>query len=213
MRLFGTPGSPYVRKVRIVLAEKGIPYEYVIERPSAPGSRIPSLNPLGKIPVLIRDDGRALYDSPVIVEYLDAVGPGHRLVPEALDDRIEVRRWEALGDGIAEATVAINHEYREPKERQRDAAWFEKHRLKIVRGLETMARDLGEREFCCGSRFSLADIAAGYALGYLDFALPEIEWRAVHPNLERLAERLAARASFQETQHAKWAPLGAAARA
>ena len=213
MRLFGTPGSPYARKVRIALAEKGIPYEYVIERPSAPGSRIPALNPLGKIPVLMRDDGRALYDSPVIIEYLDAIGPGPRLIPEALDDRIEVKRWEALGDGIAEATVAINHEYREPKEKQRDAAWFEKHRLKILRGLEIMAQDLGANEFCFGSRFSLADIAAGYALGYLDFALPEIEWRTVHANLERLAACLEGRDSFQATRHEQWTPLAAAAKA
>ena len=210
MRLLGTPGSPYVRKVRIVLAEKGIPCEYVIERPSAPGSRVPSLNPLGKIPVLLRDDGRALYDSPVIVEYLDSLGDGPRLIPEPFDARIEVKRWEALADGVAEATVAVNHEYREPKEKQRDPAWFEKHRLKIDRGLTVMAQDLDAREFCFGERFTLADVAAGYALGYLDFALPEIDWHSRHPNLDRFAARLAQRASFRDSAHAKWAPLASA---
>lgn len=209
MQLFGTPGSPYARKVRIVLAEKGIPYEYVIERPSAPGSRIPSINPLGKIPVLVRDDGRVLYDSPVIVDYLDNLGDGPRLIPAPLDDRIEVKRWEALGDGVAEATVAINHEYREPKEKQRDTAWFEKHRGKIMRGLAAMAHDLAQREFCFGDRFTLADIAAGYALAYLDFALSEIDWRAAHPNLDRLAARLFGRVSFRDTQHAKSEPPAA----
>lgn len=207
MRLFGTPGSPYVRKVRIVLEEKRIPHEYIIERASAPGSRVPQFNPLGKIPVLVLDDGRAIYDSPVIVEYLDALGAGPRLIPDALDERIEVKRWEALGDGIAEATVAVNHEYREPKEKQRAPAWFDKQRLKIDRGLAVMEKDLGAGEFCVGGRFTLADIAAGYALGYLDYALPEVAWRKAHPGLRRLAERLAARKSFsatvQTTEHSR----------
>ena len=199
MILFGTPGSPFSRKVRIVLEEKRIPHEYIVERPSVPGSRVPQHNPLGKIPTLIRDDGRALYDSPVIVEYLDALGTGPKLIPEDFEQRIEVKRWEALGDGIAEATVLINHEYREPKEKQRDRAWFDRQRAKIDRGLALMEKDLGANEFCFGGRFTLADIAAGYALDYLDQALPEIEWRAAHPALQRLAQRLFARESFSKT--------------
>ena len=199
MILFGTPGSPFSRKVRIVLEEKGIPHEYIVERPSVPGSRVPRHNPLGKIPTLIRGDGRALYDSPVIVEYLDALGTGARLIPEPLEERIEVRRWEALGDRIAEATVLINHEYREPKEKQRDRAWFDRQRAKIDRGLATMEKELGGNEFCFAGRFTLADIATGYALDYLDQALPEVAWRAAHPALQRLAQRLAARASFSKT--------------
>ena len=199
MRLFGTPGSPFVRKVRIVLEEKRIPHEYIIERPSAPGSRVPQFNPLGKIPVLVLDDGRAIYDSAVIVEYLDAVSGEPKLIPAELERRIEVRRWEALGDGIADATVAINHEYREPQDKQHPAAWFDKQRLKIDRGLATMEHDLGSREFCFGEGFSLADIAAVYALGYLDYALPEVEWRKAHPGLARLAERMARRDSCART--------------
>ena len=203
MRLFGTPGSPYARKVRIVLAEKNIPYEYVIERPSVPGSRVPQYNPLAKIPVLVLDDGRTVYDSPVIVEYLDAIAAGSSLIPDTLDERTEVKRWEALGDGVAEAAVAINHEYREPADKQRTPDWFAKQRLKIDRGLDVMAKDLGAAEFCFGGRFSLADIATGYALGYLDFALPEVEWRKTHPALERLAARLERRPSFIDTVHTK----------
>lgn len=203
MKLLGSPNSPFARKVRIVLEEKGIAYEYVIERPSSPDSRIPQFNPLGKVPTLVLDNGRALYDSPVIVEYLDATGSGPRLIPEAFDERIEVKRWEALGDGITEATVLINHEYREPADKQRAPAWFARQRAKIDRGLATMEKDLGSGEFCFGKRFTLADVAAGYALGYLDHALPEVEWRAAHPRLQRLAERLAARASFSKTLPAK----------
>jgi glutathione S-transferase len=203
MKLFGSPGSPFARKVRIVLEEKGIPHEYIAGRPSAPDSPIPQFNPLGKVPTLVLDDGRAIYDSSVIVDYLDAQKREPALIPVALDERIEVKRWEALGDGIAEATVNINHEYREPKEKQRAPAWFERQRQKIDRGLAVMEKDLGAGEWCFGGRLTLADIAAGYALGYLDYALPEVEWRKGHPRLTRLAERLYARKSFSTTDHPK----------
>jgi glutathione S-transferase len=202
MKLFGTPGSPFVRKVRIVLAEKDIAYDYIVARASTPDSPVPPFNPLAKIPTLVRDDGRALYDSTVIVEYLDALGNGPKLIPEDFESRIEVRRWEALGDGITEATVNINHEYREPADKQRAPAWFEKQQLKIDRGLALMEKDLGTNEFCFGNRFTLADISAGYALGYLDYALPEYEWRSKHPALARLAARLDGRASFSATRQA-----------
>jgi glutathione S-transferase len=199
MKLFGSPGSPFARKVRIVLAEKNIPHEYIVARGSAPGSPVPQFNPLGKVPTLVLDDGRGLYDSPVIVEYLDTLGSGPRLIPEAPAERFEVLRWQALGDGIAEATVNINHDLREPKEKQHPPEWHQRQRDKIDRGLAVMEKDLGRGEFCFGGRFTLADIAAGYALGYLDFALAEVEWRKAHPALTRLAERLAARPSFSTT--------------
>ncbi|HZM48014.1 MAG TPA: glutathione S-transferase N-terminal domain-containing protein [Burkholderiales bacterium] len=199
MKLFGSPGSPFSRKVRIVLAEKAIPCEYIVQRPSAPDSPIPQWNPLGQVPTLILDDGRGLYDSAVIVEYLDTLGKAARLIPEPVDQRFEVKRWQALGDGVAEATVHINHEYREPKDKQRSADWFARQRAKIDRGLAVMEKDLGAGEFCFGGRFTLADIAAGFALDYLDQALPEVEWRKAHPVLQRLGERLARRESFSST--------------
>lgn len=203
MKLYGTPGSPFARKVRIVLEEKRIPHEYIVARGSAPGSPVPAFNPLGKVPTLVRDDGRPLYDSSVIVEYLDRLGSGPRLLPDAPEERVEVRRWEALGDGITEATVLVNHDLREPKEKQHAPEWHERQRAKIVRGLAAMEKELGAGEHCHGGRFTLADIAAGYALGYLDFALPDIEWRKAHPALARLAARLAPRPSFSATQHEK----------
>lgn len=199
MKLYGTPGSPFVRKVRIVLAEKNIAHEYIVTRGSTPESPVPAFNPLGKIPTLLRDDGRALYDSPVIIEYLDALGSGEKLIPEDFEWRIEVKRWEALADGITEATVNINHEYREPADKQRPAGWFAKQQSKIDRSLALMEKDLGGNPWCCGQRYTLADIAAGYALGYLDFGLPQIEWRNTHPALAALAGRLAARPAFSST--------------
>ena len=199
MKLFGTPGSPYVRKARLVLEEKRIAYEYVLAPVEVRETTVVSLNPLGKIPVLLADDGRAVYDSAVIVEYLDGLVAEPRLIPRAFDDRIEVKRWEALGDGIADATVLISHDYRKPEAKRESAEWYQKHRQKIERGLAVMSKDLGGREFCFGGSFTLADIAAGYALGYLDQALPELEWRRPYPTLNQLAMRLAARDSFRKT--------------
>ena len=199
MKLFGSPGSPYVRKVRIVLEEKRVAYEYIVESPAAPNSPVPRFNPLGKIPVLVRDDGTAVYDSPVIVEYVDGVGAGPKLIPDVFADRIEVKRWEALGDGIADATVLISHDYWKPEEKRESPEWYEKQTKKIERGLGIMEQELGNREFCYGGRFSLADIAAGYAMGYLDRVWRRIDWRTPHPNLRRLAERLATRDSFRLT--------------
>jgi glutathione S-transferase len=199
MKLFGSPGSPFARKARIFVEEKRIPHEFVVARGSDPGSPIPQYNPLAKVPTLVLDNGKGLYDSAVIVEYFDGIGPGPKLIPEAFEDRIEVRRWEALADGIAESTVAINHDLREPKEKQHPPAWHARHQLKIDRGLATLEKDLGGNEFCFGGRFTLADISVGYALGYLDFSLPQFEWRGKHPALARLAERLYARPSFAKT--------------
>lgn len=199
MKLLGSNNSPYARKVNIVIEEKHIACEFVNTRPVTPDSIVPKANPLGKIPVLVLDDGSAIYDSPVIVEYLDGLVPEPKLIPDAFNDRIQVKRWEALGDGIADAAVAISHEHRKPKEQQETEEWYRKQREKIERGLATMAKDLGKRAFCHGDGFSLADIAAGYALGYLDRVLREIDWRTPHPNLKLLADRLATRDSFRKT--------------
>lgn len=197
MKLLGTDGSPYARKVRIAFVEKGIPYDYVVAR--ATSAEVAAANPLGKIPALIRDDGRALYDSAVIVEYLDGLTPANRLIPEALEARIEVKRWEALGDGIMDATVAISHDERLAPEHRKPSEWYARQQQKIDNGLAVMDRDLGNRAFCFGAGFTLADIACGTALGYLDRVLPRVAWRPVHANLRRHAEALAARQSFQTT--------------
>ena len=195
LKLLGHDGSPYVRKVRIVFEEKRIPYEYVKARPSLPDSPVPQYNPLAKIPVLVTDKGKAIYDSPVIVEYLDALASEPRLIPAELEERVEVKRWEALGDGIADATVLVSHDY----DKVQTAEWHQKQRLKIERGLAAMEKDLGTRDYCHRNSFSLADIAAGYALGYLDRVLPDIDWRSAHPQLARLARRLGQRESFSKT--------------
>jgi glutathione S-transferase len=197
MKLLGSDNSPYVRKVRMVFEEKSIPYEYVLASPSNPASGVADANPLSKIPTLILDNGKGLYDSSVIVEYLDGVSPAPRLIPDGFAERIEVKRWEALGDGIADATVEVAHDRRRP-EAQR--VGDEKQLKKIAAGLKAMASDLGTRAFCHGEAYTLADIVCGVALGYIDRVLPELQWRNTYPELKRHAERLAARPSFIKTQ-------------
>ena len=176
MKLLGTVGSPYVRKVRIVAEEKRIPYDNITASPSDPNSGVQTANPLGKIPVLIRDDGITLYDSSVIVEYFDGVGTERKLIPDTFADRIQVKRWEALGDGIADATVDIGHDQRMPVPEQKGEVLYTKQKKKIDDGLTTMEKDLGSQLFCHGKNFTLADIACGVALGYLDHALPQFNW-------------------------------------
>lgn len=197
MKLFVTAGSPYARKTRVVLAEKRIDCEIVMLASLAdPDSPLPTHNPLGKVPTLVLDDGSSLYDSPIIAEYLDSKTPVAHLIPQA--HRIEVKRWEALADGVCDATVAIVMEGRRAPEKQ-DAAIVERQRPKVERGLRTMSQDLGDSKWCLGEAFSLADIAVGCSLGYIKLRMPDINWEEQYPNLARLHTQLLARPSFKDT--------------
>jgi glutathione S-transferase len=198
MKLIATLTSPFARKVRIALAEKRIEYALVEESPRAPGSTVSDFNPLGKIPVLVLDDGSALYDSRVIVEYLDTVSPFARLIPEPSRQRIAVRRWEALADGICDAAAATAIELRRAARKQ-SREWIERQNRKVALGVAELARELGERPWCSGEAYSLADIATGCALGYLDLRQPDLDWRDEYPNLARHADKLAKRPSFADT--------------
>jgi glutathione S-transferase len=198
MKLLSSQTSPYARKVRVTIAEKKIECEVVEETPWDTGTSVPEYNPLGKVPVLILDDGTALYDSRVIVEYLDTVSPVSRLIPEPSRQRIAVRRWEALADGICDAAVLIVRETKRPA-RQQNAESVARQRDKIQRGLADFASELGDKPWCSGDAYSLADIATGCALGYLDLRHPSIDWRSEYPSLAKHAEKLAKRQSFMDT--------------
>jgi glutathione S-transferase len=198
MKLLSSKTSPYARKVRIAIAEKKIECELVEETPWDVGTSVPDYNPLGKVPVLVLDDGTPLYDSRVIVEYLDTVSPVSRLIPETSRQRIAVKRWEALADGICDAAVAIVRETKRPS-RQQNADSLDRQRQKIDRGLAEFAKELGDKPWCCGDAYTLADIATGCALGYLDLRHPAIDWRGDYPSLLKLAEKLAKRQSFLDT--------------
>lgn len=198
MKLIGSHTSPFARKVRIVLAEKKIEYEFVIDSPWFEDSKVPEINPLGKIPVLVLDDETPLFDSRVIVEYIDNVTPNSKLFPAPNRERTEVKRWEALADGICDAAAAAFLEAKRPKAHKSND-WIERQRGKIMRSLEFMAEELGEKTFCMGTHLSMADIAAGTALGYLCFRFPDINWQESHPNLAKLYAKLMQRPSFADS--------------
>ena len=196
MKLIGSSTSPFVRKVRIALAEKRIEYEFVLANPFDAAARITQWNPLGKVPVLLTDDGAAIYDSSVIVEYLDTVSPVGKLIPEPGRQRIQVKRWEALADGLLEAATLIVLEARRPA-KQQSREWIDRNQGKVSEALRVAAHDMGERTWCAGDSFTLADIALGCALGYLDFRFSDLGWRTQYPNLVRHADKLFKRPPFQ----------------
>jgi glutathione S-transferase len=187
-----------VRKARIVLAEKKIDYSFELENPWDEKSRVPDANPLGKVPVLVLEDDSTLFDSRVIVEFLDSVSPISRLIPSGNREKIEVKRWEALADGVLDAAVTVVLERRRPA-KQKSEPTIKRQMAKIERGLAVMSRDLGDKTWCTGNAFTLADIACGVALGYIDFRHDAYDWRVLHANLAKLAAKLAERPSFADT--------------
>ena len=198
LKLIGSNASPFARKARIVAAEKRIEFTWEIQNPWAADSTVADLNPLGKVPVLVLEDGTALYDSRVICEFLDGVSPIGKLIPAGNRERIEVRRWEALADGVVDAGALVRAESQRPAH-ERSASWADRQMKKVGRGLDALESQLGARAFCCGTSLTLADIAVGACLGWLDFRYPQLGWRDDRPNLERLAAKLAERPSFAET--------------
>lgn len=198
MKLIGSLTSPYVRKVRIVLAEKKIDSDFIVDPPFNPDNQIAILNPLGKVPVLVLDDGTSLHDSRVIVEYLDSLKDDSLLIPASGASRFAVKRWEALADGIADASATIFLEQKRPPTQQ-SPEWIARQQRKIDLGLQATAADLGDQPWCASKSMTLADIALGCALGYLSFRFPQNPWRNTYPNLARLADKLAERQSFQQT--------------
>ncbi|AWI52387.1 glutathione S-transferase [Aquabacterium olei] len=201
MKLIGSLTSPFVRKVRIVLAEKKLDYKFVLEDVWAPDTTIADANPLGKVPCLVMEGGEAIFDSRVIVEYVDTLSPVGKLIPLSGRERVEVRTWEALADGLLDAAVLARMEqtWNGRTDAQRSAAWIDRQLLKVRQSVRAMSQGLGERPWCAGNHHSLADIAVGCALGYLDFRFPEIEWRADHPNLGKLYDKLSQRPAFIDT--------------
>lgn len=201
MKLIGSTTSPYVRKVRVVMAEKKLEYNFAIEDVWSEHSHISDANPLGKVPCLIMEGGEALFDSRVIVEYLDTLSPVGKLIPAVGRERAEVKTWEALADGVMDAALLARMEatWVQRPDTQRCQAWIDRQIGKINASLQAMSKGLGDKPYCSGNHMSLADIAVGCALGYLDFRFPQIAWRNNYPTLVRLFEKLEQRPSFSDT--------------
>ncbi|MEA3120352.1 MAG: glutathione S-transferase [Paraburkholderia sp.] len=199
MKLIGSLASPYVRKARIVLAEKKMDYQLVLEDVWAPDTTIYTINPVGKVPCLLMEDGEVVFDSRVICEYADTLSPVGKLIPQSGRERVEVRCWEALADGVLDAAVLIRLENTQRDEGQRSEAWIVRQRRKIEAGLDAMSQRLAGMPWCANNHFSLADVSVGCALGYLSFRMPELDWREKHSNLEKHFVKLSQRQSFIDT--------------
>jgi glutathione S-transferase len=201
LKLIGATTSPYVRKVRIVMAEKKLEYTFIEENVWAADTTITHSNPLGKVPCLILDAGEALFDSRVIVEYLDILSPVGKLIPASGRERAEVKTWEALADGLLDAAILARLEatWAGRTEEQRSLKWIDRQLDKVSDALKAMSTGLADKPFCTGIHLTLADIAVGSALGYLDFRFPEIKWRNNYANLAKLQEKLMHKQSFIDT--------------
>lgn len=199
MKLFGSLTSPFVRKVRVVMAEKKLEYELILDDVWSTSTQVPQYNPLGKVPCLVMDDGGSLFDSRVIVEYLDTLSPVGRLLPQTSRDRTATKCWEAIADGLSDAVVAIHIEknMRRPEHYSQD--WVDRQHDKLQGALLFMDEGLSDDGFCMGVNFSLADIAVGCALGYLDLRYAQLDWRSAHGKLAKLYDRLQERPSFAAT--------------
>lgn len=201
MKLIGSNTSPYVRKVRIVMAEKKLEYNFVLDDVWSEQSRISDANPLGKVPCLIMEGGEALFDSRVIVEYLDTLSPVGKLIPASGRERAEVKTWEALADGVMDAALLARMEavWDKRGDAQRSQAWIDRQMVKVNDAVKAMNHGLGDKPYCSGIHMSLADIAVGCALGYLDFRFPQLDWRSEYPALVKLHDKLLLRPSFADT--------------
>lgn len=199
MKLIGSLASPYVRKVRIVMAEKKLDYIFVLEDVWSTETSIQHSNPLGKVPCLVMEDGDAMFDSHVISEYLDTLTPVCKLLPASGRERARIKCWEALADGVLDAAVLVRLEKNQRPDALQSSAWINRQMSKVQAGLKAMSIDLADTPFFAGNQYTLSDVAVGCTLGWLSFRFPEINWRGDYPNLARLFDKLSERPSFRDT--------------
>ena len=192
MKLIGSNLSPYVRKVRLVLLEKNVSHEWIIDPPREVGTKVPTFNPLGRIPALVLDDGMCVFDSPVIAEYIDSLNDERVLIPREPYSRMKIKRWEALADGLMDSAVLVRGERLRPVDKQ-DPAVIIRYNEAISRSLKFAADELANNEWCEFGQLTLADLALVSALIYIDLRQPERLWRNEYPNLADFFTRLSAR--------------------
>jgi glutathione S-transferase len=198
MKLITSLTSPYGRKARIICAERNIPIEIVEDNPWTPDAKIGAANPLGRVPALVLADGTALFDSRVICEYLDESFPGPRFIPERGLPRFEVKRLEALADGILDNGVYVF------LERKRDASLQNTDMIgrrvgQIKACLDAAQKLVSSKQFAHGSALTMADVALGAALGWVNFRLPDLKATEDRPALAAYLGGLHQRTSFSST--------------
>lgn len=197
-RLISATPSPYARKVRIALIEKGIPFELVTEVPWDSTTATPKYNPLEKLPILITDSGKSVYESRYILEWLEAKHPTPPMLPDDIDGKLAARHVEVLADGVCDAFLLTFFERMRGPDKQ-SPEWMARQQRKIDGGLRAMADIIGSRQFAVGDRFGLADLAAATVLKYLSVRNPDFDWRTRHPDLARYSDRMEQRPSLAAT--------------
>ena len=194
-RLISATPSPYARKVRIALIEKGVSFMLETEVPWHGTTATPAYNPLEKLPVLVLPDGTGIYESRFILEWLEVKHPTPRLLPDDPEDVLAARQVEVIADGICDAVVLLFFERMRPVPSEE---WMARQRRKVEGGVRALAARVGDG-FLVGGRFGLADIAAGTVLRYLTVRFAEFDWEAMYPALAAMSARLEARPSFAAT--------------
>ncbi len=196
MKLHYSPASPYARKVRIVAIEAGVDdrIELILTLPREAGAAFHAVNPLARVPALEIDEGEALFDSPVICEYLDCEFGGGKLHPETGPARWQALRQQALADGIMDAAVPLRHETMRPEDQQNHDDMI-RWREMIARAVDTFAEELDEM-----GGFTIGTLAAACALGYLDLRFPDIAWRDGRDGLAAWYAEISQRPSIQATE-------------
>jgi glutathione S-transferase len=196
MKLRYSATSPYVRKVMMVIHELGLANRVELENTDAwsPKTDLPTDNPIGKVPALVTDDGMALFDSPVICEYLDSVGSG-TLFPPVGPERWTALRFQALADGICDAAILRRLEGNRP-EQLRSTDWMERQKAAVGRCLDLLEKQAGT----LGDGADIGTLAVLSALGYLDFRFGHEDWRAGRPALSAWFDKASARESFTATK-------------
>lgn len=203
MKLISASPSPYARKVRIVLIEKGIPFDLENDIPWAAETIVPQFNPLEKLPILITDDGEGIYESRFIVEWLERRFPSPAMIPTDDDGYLACKKLELIADGVIDASLLYTRDTQDPHP---DLEWRARQGRKIAGGIAEAARLIGDRPFALGGRFTLADAAIGTMLAAFEFAdtvgwrMPESLWRERHPNLAPYLDALNERESFAQTR-------------
>ena len=198
MKLYASPASSFARKIRVMLLEKNIPHDLEMVNLWEPND-LKKINPLGKVPALVLDDGRVLMNSPLIADYLDDRFPEPRFIPADPGFRFEARRWEAIADGTMDAVSASLYEARFHDETKRSPAWLERQRGKVDAGFSALETMLGNRAWCVGDALSLADLAIACHLGFITLRAPQFFPQKTYPSLARLWRSVEQRESMKRT--------------
>ena len=196
--IIATP-SPYARKARVALREKKMDFEEIIDIPWNVNTLTKGINPLGKIPILLHDDYKPLFDSKVIVEYLDHYKPEPLLYPKNPEDNISARLIETVADGICDAVVLVFLE-NSRKETLRSKNWIKRQEEKIFEGVKYLSNYLEQRRYFIGNHFNIADVCGFSCLEYIDLRFPKFKWRDEHQNLDTYWNIHKDRQSFKETK-------------